>query len=127
MTILHLAKSAGVTTETVRYYQRIGLLRVPQRPGRGFRAYGESDVRRLQFIRRGQSLGFSLEEIGVLLQLSSAECADAEHIASQRLTSVREKIGVLRRLEATLQRAIDECANGQPYTGSKVIETVLQP
>jgi MerR family mercuric resistance operon transcriptional regulator len=102
MTISQLAKQAGVKTETVRYYQRIGLLRTPRRPGRGFRAYDDEDASHLRFIRHGQTLGFTLNEIAALVHLTSADCEEAERIAKERLLSVRNKIDDLRRLETAL-------------------------
>jgi MerR family mercuric resistance operon transcriptional regulator len=125
MTISQLAGGAGVTVETVRYYQRIGLLRTPRRPGHGFRSYSDEDVLHLRFIRHGQTLGFTLDEIAVLLQLSSADCKQAERLANERLAVVREKIGDLRRLETALQQTVSQCERRQPHTGCPLIETLL--
>jgi MerR family transcriptional regulator, mercuric resistance operon regulatory protein len=125
MTISQLAKSAGVTAETVRYYQKIGLLRTPQRPGHGYRSYDAADELQLRFIRHGQTLGFSLHEIAALLRLSSANCKEAEQIAIERLASVREKIADLQRLERALQQTVMQCERREPYAGCPLIEALL--
>lgn len=125
MTISQLAKSAGIKTETVRYYQRIGLLRTPQRPGHGFRSYDDEDALHLRFIRHGQTLGFTLDEIAALLHLSSSDCKEAERLAKERLAAVRAKIADLRRLETALQHTVFECEQRQPHAGCPLIEALL--
>lgn len=127
MTISQLARTAGVTAETIRYYQRIGLLRTPRRPSHGFRSYGNDDALRLRFVRHGQTLGFTLDEIAALLQLSSADCEQAERIAKERLKGVKEKIADLRRLEAALEHTVCECEERKPHAGCPLIESLLQP
>lgn len=126
MTISQLAKRAGVKAETVRYYQRIGLLRTPRRPGRGFRSYDDEDASHLRFIKHGQTLGFVLSEIAALLNLTSADCEQAERIAKERLLSVRAKIGDLRRLETALQNTITACEQRDAYGGCPLIAALLQ-
>jgi MerR family mercuric resistance operon transcriptional regulator len=125
MTISQLAKSAGIKTETVRYYQRIGLLRTPRRPAHGFRSYDDGDGLHLRFIRHGQTLGFTLDEIATLLHLSSANCKEAEQLAKERLVALRVKITDLRRLEAALQHTVSECERRQPHAGCPLIEALL--
>lgn len=127
MTISQLARTVGVSTETVRYYQRIGLLRTPRRPNNGFRSYDSDDALRLQFVRHGQALGFTLDEIAALLQLSSVDCEQAERIAKARLKGVQEKIAALRRLEAALELTVSECEERKPHAGCPLIETLLHP
>jgi MerR family mercuric resistance operon transcriptional regulator len=92
MRIGELAKSVGVGVETVRYYQRIGLLGVPQKPFGGMRSYSIKDLQKLRFIRRAQQLGFSLEDIQTLLELSSFECEQVQKLASDKLKAVHEKL-----------------------------------
>lgn len=125
MTISQLARAAGVPAETVRYYQRIGLLGTPRRPVRGFRSYEPDDVKRLLFVRRGQTLGFTLSEISTLLELTSADCNRAETLALERLTSVQTKIADLRRMESALERTIRECEERRPHSGCPLIEALL--
>ena len=128
MTISQLAKSAGVKAETVRFYQRVGLLRTPRRPeGQGFRSYDDEDALHLRFIRRAQRLGFTLEEIAVLLRLSSADCEQVERLAQERLATVQAKIGDLRRLEKALERTISDCEHRRQYCGCPLIEALLAP
>jgi MerR family mercuric resistance operon transcriptional regulator len=125
MTISQLAKNAGIKVETVRYYQRIGLLRTPLRPGHGFRSYEEQDVSHLRFIRHGQTLGFTLDEVATLLRLSSADCKEAERVAKERLLGVRARIADLRRLEAALERTVSDCERRKAYAGCPLIEALL--
>ncbi len=123
MKISHFAKAAGVGVETVRYYQRIGLLRMPTRSA-GFREYGSGDLARLLFIRRAQALGFTLDEIATLVQLSATDCDDAERIAHDRLASVAEKIADLQRIANVLNDVVTRCAAREPYQGCPIIETL---
>ena len=123
MRISDVAKAVGVNVETVRYYQRIGLLRMPQATGKT-REYEAQDVTALRFIRRAQALGFTLQEIATLVQLSSADCEDVEYIARVRIEQVREKIRALRRAESTLAHVIERCACREPYEGCPIIETL---
>jgi MerR family transcriptional regulator, mercuric resistance operon regulatory protein len=126
MTISQLAQRAGVTAETVRYYQRIGLLRTPERPSHGYRTYDDEDALHLRFIRHGQTLGFTLDEIAALLHLSSADCSEAERLASERLAAVKGKIADLRRLESALERTVADCERRAPHAGCPLIEALLQ-
>ena len=126
MKISHLAKDAAVGVETVRYYQRIGIMRTPDRKG-GIRHYELADLQRLRFIRRAQSLGFTLEEIAALLKLSAADCKNAEQIARERLTTVRERIASLRRVQRVLEGVVRRCVNRQPHQSCPIIETLALP
>lgn len=111
MTISRLADSAGVHIETVRYYQRRGLLREPPRPMGGVRRYDATDVSRLQFIRRAQAMGFSLEEIADLAQLNGqGACEHTRQLTELKLAEVRRKITELHRLERELAQLAAECA-----------------
>ena len=110
MTIGALARKAGVGVETVRYYQRRGLLHEPERPYGGIRRYGESDLRRLRFIRHARDLGFSLDEAGELLQLDDGvECAQAQRIAGEKLDRIAQRIEQLERISDTLQALLEQC------------------
>jgi len=99
MRIGDLARTGDVNVETIRYYQRIGLLELPEKPYGGTRSYDEQDLQRLRFIRRAQQLGFSLEDIRELLELSSSDCERVEELAAQKLTEVKAKLRQLRRIE----------------------------
>ncbi|NIC36403.1 Hg(II)-responsive transcriptional regulator [Halomonas desiderata] len=110
MTIGGLAKAAGVNVETIRYYQRRGLLAEPERPTGGIRRYGTADVARLTFVKTGQRLGFSLDEIAELLRLEDgAHCQEASTLAEHKLRDVREKIAGLQRIERTLAELVHAC------------------
>lgn len=112
LTIGRLALAADVHIETVRYYQRIGLLQEPARPLGSVRRYGPSDVARLQFIRRAKSMGFALDEIAGLLQLKGKRaCEQTRRLTEHRLVDVRRKLEDLQRLETELMQLADDCAH----------------
>lgn len=110
-TIGRLATAAGVHVETVRYYQRRGLLLEPSRPLGGIRRYGDTDLTRLQFVRRAQAMGFSLDEVADLLTLTGAgACEHTRQLTEHKLAEVRRKLDELRRLEGDLVQLVTECA-----------------
>jgi MerR family mercuric resistance operon transcriptional regulator len=113
-TIGRLAKAAGVGVETVRYYQRRGLLETPARdgagPDRGVRRYGPSDLRRLRFIRAAQAAGFTLEQIGELLALDSGtDRARARTLAEERIRALDARIAELETARTALRRLAADC------------------
>lgn len=110
MTIGELAKSTEVNIETIRFYQRRGLMDEPERPAGGIRRYGEADADRIRFIKAAQRLGFSLDEIIILLALDDgADCSTAVKIAHKKLAEVRGKINDLRQIEKSLSSLIGDC------------------
>ncbi|HEX8626481.1 MAG TPA: MerR family DNA-binding protein [Allosphingosinicella sp.] len=112
MTIARLAAAGGVGVETIRYYQRRGLIAEPPRAG-AVRRYGAADVRRLLFIRRAQAAGFTLEEIGELLALDSGhDRARVRALAGKRLAALNSKIAELEAARAALTRLSKACAAG---------------
>ncbi len=112
MKIGDLAREGGVGVETIRYYQRRGLLDEPSRAG-GVRRYGNDDVRCLRFIRAAQGAGFTLEEIGELLALDSTEERDRAHVmASNRIAKLDTEIARLRAARTALSRLATECSTG---------------
>lgn len=116
LTIGRLARRAGVNVETVRYYQRVGLIREPERPVVGYRVYPSETVDRLRFIRRAQTLGFSLREIAELLELGDGRCADVRSRAEQKLATIEQQISDLNALRDTLSRLVATCGPGsQPH------------
>lgn len=125
MRISELAKAAGVNVETIRYYQRTGLLSTPPR-GSGFREYKAADLQRLRFIRRAQALGFTLEEIGMLLRLSVSDCKNVERIARERRAAVAQKIADLQRIQTVLADVIHSCKTRQPFQGCPIIEALVR-
>jgi MerR family mercuric resistance operon transcriptional regulator len=110
LTIGALARAAGVNVETIRFYQRKGLLAEPEKPLGGIRRYQEADVRRVQFIKSAQKLGFTLDEVANLLQLEDGlQCSMAKSIAEQKLAAVRERIQQLQQIESALARHVKAC------------------
>ncbi len=117
LTIGRLALAAHVHVETVRYYQRVGLLHEPARPLGSVRRYGPPDLTRLQFIRRAKTMGFSLGEIAGLLQLKGRRaCTQTRQLTERKLLDVRHKLDALHQLEAELVQLVDECAQA-PRSG----------
>ena len=118
MTIAALARAGGVGVETVRYYQRRGLMPEPPRPegpglGGGVRRYGEAQVRRLRFIKSAQTAGFTLEEIGELLALDTTdERPRAREMAQSRIAALDAKIADLMAARAALSRLVADCSSG---------------
>ncbi|MGH8122856.1 MAG: Hg(II)-responsive transcriptional regulator [Rudaea sp.] len=110
LTIGAFAQCAGVHVETIRFYQRKGLLPTPARPYRGIRRYGAADVARMGFIKCAQRLGFSLDEIAELLKLEDGtHCSEAAALATLRLADVRAKLAGLTRIKAALSILVDKC------------------
>jgi MerR family transcriptional regulator, mercuric resistance operon regulatory protein len=110
LTIGRLAAAGGVGVETIRFYQRKGLLETPTRDG-GIRRYGNGDLSRLRYIKQAQAAGFTLEEIRELLELDSSEDRPrARELARVRIAALDSKINDLNRARAALSRLADECA-----------------
>ncbi len=116
LTIGKLAEAGGVGVETIRFYQRKGLLDMPERDG-GIRRYGDEDVRRLRFIRKAQQAGFTLEEIRELLDLDTGhDHHRAQEMAQTRLAKLDEQIADLQRARQSLQKLATECVKGGSST-----------
>lgn len=110
LTIGIFAKAAGVNVETIRFYQRKGLLPEPDKPYGGIRRYGKADVARMKFVKSAQRLGFSLDEIAELLRLEDgAHCDEASHLAEHKLEDVRKKLADLAHMEAALSALVRAC------------------
>jgi MerR family mercuric resistance operon transcriptional regulator len=113
MRIGELAERTGVKIETIRYYERIGLLRVPHRTLGGLRFYSEGDALRLHFVRRSRELGFSLEDVRTLMDLADRKRnSAARELTLKHLEDVRRKIASLRKLERALKEMTEACAPG---------------
>jgi MerR family mercuric resistance operon transcriptional regulator len=126
MTIGRLAGAAGVNIETVRFYQRGGFLDEPARPQSGYRTYGQSDVRRIRFIKRAQLLGFTLDEIRSLLLLEGANtCADTYDLAVKKLAMVDEKLHDLLNMKHALAAMIGRCATGSEPGECPIIQALI--
>lgn len=112
LTIGALAKQAGVGVETVRFYERRGLVRRPARPGAGYRSYPEEAIDRIRFIRNAQALGFSLQEIKDLLALrvtSGTSCAAVRSRAAAKVADVKQRMNDLGRIKLGLERLVAAC------------------
>jgi MerR family mercuric resistance operon transcriptional regulator len=110
-----LSKHTDTNIETIRYYERVGLLPAPARSLGGYRIYGNSHLKRLNFVRRARALGFSIGEVRTLLRLADERkrpCAEVRKVAEAHLTDVRAKIADLRRMEGVLRQTIHQCAVG---------------
>src|SRR6266852_7187027 len=126
LTIGRVAESAQVNVETVRYYQRRGLMREPARPTGSVRRYSNDDVRRIRFIKRAQQLGFTLEEITNLLKLEDGRsCRETERLAQQKLRLVESRIADLGRLRKTLRELIGRCESGRGKITCPIIESLV--
>lgn len=126
LTIGRLAQDAGVNLETVRYYERIGLMPKPDRTPGGHRSYTAEEGRRLAFIRRARELGFGLDDIRALIALAQpgrTSCAEVQAIAAAHLETVRAKMADLARLEAALAGTVDRC-RGDTAPSCPVIEVL---
>ncbi|MFM7378562.1 MAG: MerR family transcriptional regulator [Erythrobacter sp.] len=111
MKIGDLARAGGVSVETVRFYQRRGLLTEPPRAG-GARRYTEGDLERLRSIKAAQTAGFTLEEIATLLDLDMNDRAAARALAEARIKAIDEKIATLKKMRPALQTLAADCARG---------------
>lgn len=114
-TIGDIGKATGTKVETVRYYERIGLLPQPARSGGNYRTYGQREVERLSFIRRARALGFSLDQVRALLALSddgTRDCATVDQMAREHLRAVEAKIADLKALQRELTALLKSCSGG---------------
>ena len=115
MTIGELARAADTKAETIRYYERIGLLPAPPRTAGNYRAYAAEHVRRLAFVRRARGLGFAIDEVRALLDLSDRteqSCAAVDAIARAHLAAVTRKLADLSALRRELETMIGQCRRG---------------
>lgn len=115
MKIGQLSKATGTHIETIRYYERIGLMPPPARTPSGYRSYADPHRDRLRFIRHSRDLGFTIEEIRSLLDLADhpdRDCSDADRIASLHLEQVEQKITQLENLREELSRIVGRCRGG---------------
>jgi MerR family mercuric resistance operon transcriptional regulator len=125
LTIGAFAKTAGVNVETIRFYQRKGLLLEPDRPYGSIRRYGAVDVARVKFVKSAQRLGFSLDEVGELLTLEDGTyCDEAADLAARRLEDVRAKLADLRRIEASLAALLKACHAPQNKLSCPLIDAL---
>ena len=128
MTIAHAAREAGVGVETIRFYERKGIIARPERPGdSGYRIYPRETVARIRMIRQAQRVGFTLAEIAELLTLRAdpaADCADVRGRASVKLADVEQKIARLEQIRAALEELIAACPGRGALRHCSIMETL---
>lgn len=125
LTIGRLAAEAGVNIETVRYYQRRGLMAEPDKPMNGQRRYDVDAVKRVRFIKRAQVLGFTLEEIGTLLELDEAHaCDETRELAAHKLEVIENKLADLKAMRKALTALLRECDSGAAKGACPIIHAL---
>jgi MerR family transcriptional regulator, mercuric resistance operon regulatory protein len=122
-TIGTLAKELDISVETVRFYERNGLIKQPPKPDSGYRLYDNNHVNQLKFILKAKALGFTLDEVASLMSLSGS-CADVESMGLQKLRLIREKIADLQRLEKVIQEMTDSCKTNQDPDTCPIINSL---
>lgn len=128
LTISQIAKAANVSIETVRYYHRRNILPEPMKPAGGHRRYSRRDVERLQFIKRAQTLGFSLDEVENLLQLDGTNsCAETHEMAVQKLAVIQEKLATLTSIQAELSELVRQCEIGNLEGCCPILRSLSEP
>lgn len=125
LTIGALAKSAAVNTETIRYYQRRGLIATPKKALGGIRRYPTDAAQRIRFIKRAQTLGFTLEEIATLLELNDGtNCASTRLLAEHKLEEIEARIADIESIRDALKNLITACRNKTSQRCCPIIETL---
>lgn len=122
-----VAKQAGISVETIRYYEKQGLLEEPERKESGYRQYSGKIIERLSFIMQAKELGFSLKEIGELLSLKSGAntaCNDVKKIALEKLGEIENKIKMLQRMRKSLKKLVDVCPGQAPINDCPILDAL---
>jgi Cu(I)-responsive transcriptional regulator len=129
LSIGELAKETGVKVVTIRYYEQIGILSPPARTAANYRAYSRDHAQQLRFIRRCRDLGFSLDQVRDLFQLSaenSPSCAEVCRIADRHLQAIEEKLADLNRLALELRRISASCNGSRPMAECRIMEALAR-
>lgn len=124
LTINLVAKKTGVGIETIRYYQRIGLIETPEKPLSGYRIYPEDIISKLFFIQRAKKLGFCLAEIANLLALGDGRCAETKEFATHKLAIIKSKIHDLQAMASTLEKLIQSCESHSAQEDCPIITVI---
>ena len=130
LTIGKLAASAGVGVETVRFYERKGLIEQPPRPPRGFRSYSEEALRQLNFIRQARGLGFGLEEIRGLLTFRDdpeATQRDVRKQTSQKIDEIDRRLAALEEMKTALEGLLESCTGDGPAANCPILDALEVP
>ncbi len=126
LTIGQLARKAEINLETIRYYERRGLIKRPDKPATGYRQYSNDLLQQLFFIKRAKALGFNLDEIENLLSLSVGHCTEIQSLAVQKLDQVRYKIKDLQRLEDVLSDLVRQCNASADKAHCPIVDALLK-
>ncbi len=127
LTIGSVAKLAGVNVETIRYYQRRGLIAEPDKPHMGYRRYPADIVKHIRFIKRAQALGFTLNEVAALLRLEEARaCAKTRALAVRKMDVIDQKLTGLTAMREALASLVQQCNVGLPTKGCPIIQVLAQ-
>jgi Hg(II)-responsive transcriptional regulator len=127
LTIGQLARQGSVHVETIRYYERRGLISKPPRSVSNYRMYSPEDLHRVKFIKHAQGLGFSLKEIKQLLSLRAttrAKCADVQKYTTFKIEDIQQKIHSLTRMRRSLEKLLRECSGDLPATECPILESL---
>lgn len=122
-----VAKNSQVGVETVRYYEREGLIALPKRDDSGYRQYPETVIKQIQFIQRAKSLGFSLKEIGELIRLrstSGVSCKGVKAKANAKISDIQKKIDALERMKMALQPLVARCKSSAPISDCPILNAL---
>lgn len=122
-----VAKQSGVSVETVRYYEKEGLLEVPERKESGYRQFKGDTIARLSFIQQAKKLGFSLKEIGELLSITSdanTVCDDVKQLSQDKLVDIENKIKMLQQMRKSLKKLIDVCPGQAPINDCPILDAL---
>lgn len=126
LTIGQLAKKAEINLETIRYYERRGIIERPDKPATGYRQYSNDVLQRLLFIKRAKALGFNLDEIQNLLLLAVGHCIEIQSLAEQKLDQVQYKIRDLQRLEDVLADLVRQCNASADKAPCPIVDALLR-
>jgi len=124
LTIGQLARQANVNIETIRYYQRLGIINEPRKPEQGYRIYPQETINRILFIRRAKQLGFSLKEIAELLELGDGHCDDVRLRAEDKQNQISQQIQDLQNLQQTLDKLIKTCQQKDKSAHCPIVESL---
>jgi Hg(II)-responsive transcriptional regulator len=124
VTIGEVAGAAGVNVETVRFYEREGLIKKPPRPEDGYRKYPGSVIGRIRFIKRAQELGFTLREIRELIALQLADCAEARQLSREKIAEIDAKVEDLTKIRSALAGLVDACGDPARVNGCAILESL---
>lgn len=130
LTMGRLARRVAVNSETIRYYEREGLLALAERLPSGYRIFPEESVQRIRFIKRAQKLGFSLHEIKELLsmrlELTGRECAEVKRMAAEKILEVDRKIQELAAIRSVLKQLEEQCPGSGPLSGCPIVSSLQE-